>query len=129
MADDADAADAEQRRAAVLGIIDAFLEIEEGAFRQDVADLAGNGGLERLAEEVADHLDETLADLEGDVADEAVADDHVDVAAVDVAAFDVADVVQVRFLRRGAAARVTSLPLWSSSPMESRPTRGWDGRG
>ena len=63
-----------------------------------------------------------------DVADEAVADNHVGMPGVQVAAFDVADEVQdgIAF-SSGVAALVSSLPLCSSSPMESRPTRGLRG--
>ena len=72
----------------------------------------------------ADVFDQAFADFQGDVADEAVADDHVHVAAENVAAFDVADEVERKLLQAAAASRVSSLPFISSSPMESRATRG-----
>ena len=56
VADDADAADAEQRGAAVLGVVEALLEVVEGLAREQRADLRGDGGLERLAQQDADQL-------------------------------------------------------------------------
>ena len=47
------------------------------------------------------HLGETLAELEDDVADEAVADDDIHLAGVDVAALDVADEVEAEGRRGG----------------------------
>src|ERR1017187_5055291 len=101
VADDARAAHAQQRRAAVFGIIQALLEGGEGVLGDDVSDFAGDGGFESLAQEVLDHVAQTLADFQRDVADEAVADHHVDVAGIDVAAFDIADEVEVEVLKHG----------------------------
>ncbi len=103
VADDADAAHAEQRRAAVLGVVEALLEVVEGLAREQRADLRGDGGLERLAQQRADQFGGALAGLEGDVADEAVADRDVGVAVEEVAAFDVADEVDAAKARAAAA--------------------------
>src|ERR1017187_507613 len=101
VADDARAAHAQQGRAAVLGIIQALLESGEGGLGDDVSDFAANAGFEGLAQELLDHVAQTLADFQGDVADEAVADHHIDVARIDVAAFHVADEVEVEVFEHG----------------------------
>ena len=112
MADDGDAGDAEQRRAAVLRVVDAAAEAPERPPRQQRADPHRERARQLLAQQVLDDLDEPFADLQRDVAGEAVADDHVGVAAVDVAPFDVADEVDSgdAFSSR-CASRVSSLPL------------------
>ena len=86
-----DAGDAEQRRAAVLGVVDAAPEMPQRAARQQRADPHGDGARQLFAQQTLDHVDEPLADLQRDVAGEAVADDDVGLAAVDVARLDVAD--------------------------------------
>ena len=50
MIHDANPAQAEQRRAAVLGIIEALLEVIEGCTRKQRTHLRGDGGVERLAQ-------------------------------------------------------------------------------
>ena len=89
--DDAQARDAEQRRAAVLRIVDALAEAPERPPRQQVAHLARERALQLLAEQLLDHLDQALAQLQRDVAGEAVAHDDVGLAREHVAGFDVAD--------------------------------------
>src|ERR1035441_8038321 len=80
VADDAHAADAEQGRAAILGVIEALLEVVECAARQQGTDLRGDGRLQRLAQQQADQLDRAFTGLDGDVAYKAVADSHVNLA-------------------------------------------------
>ena len=48
---DANAAQAQQRRAAVLGIVEALLEVVERLARQQRAYLRGDGGVQRLAQQ------------------------------------------------------------------------------
>ena len=98
--DDAHALHAQQRRAAVLRVIHALLEIRERALRENVADLAGDGGPQRFAQQVSEHLHQPFAHLQRHVADEAVAHDHVHRAAIDIAAFDVADEVEIQALQQ-----------------------------
>src|SRR5215469_11897468 len=114
VADDADAAHTQQRRAAVLGIVHAPLEIGEGFLGQQRSDAAGNGGFERLAQQVLHQVHQTFADLQGDIPDEAIANDHVYFAAVYVAAFYVANEVQVKILeeRPGGTRQVVALVLF-----------------
>src|SRR5688572_26713978 len=90
VADDAAAVDAEERRAAVLGVVDALLEVVHRPLEHQRADLARRRPGELGAEHLADHLAEGLAGFEDDVADEPVADHDVGVAVEDVAAFGVA---------------------------------------
>src|SRR5690348_11301532 len=94
MADDGNALDAQQRSAAVLGVVEALLEVFEGAAGEQEPDLAGDGGTQRFLQQVAHGFDQTLGNLECDVADETVADDNVDVTVIEVAPLDVADEIQ-----------------------------------
>ena len=90
MADDADAVDAQQRRAAVRAVIvaaDQRLQRLLAPCRAPRPEPPSSS----LARHLHDELEDALADLEHDVADEAVGDDDVARALVDVAAFDVAD--------------------------------------
>src|SRR4029078_3955618 len=72
--DDSDAGDAEKRRAAVLGIIDATAEMTERAARQHRADPHGDGARQLFTQQVFHHLDEPLADLERHIPGKTVAD-------------------------------------------------------
>ena len=72
----------------------------------------------------AHQIGHAFGSLQRDVPDESVGDDHVHLAAVDVTSFDVADKIQRKCFNSWKDSRVSSLPLVSSSPMESNPTRG-----
>lgn len=69
-----------------------------------------------------------LHSLEQDVAGEAVGDDDVAAALDGLLGLDVADEVQVALLpglaQQGQSLLCRSVPLLSSEPMFSRPTRG-----
>jgi hypothetical protein len=112
--DDANALDAQQRSAAVFGIIHALLEFVEGGARQQGADLARDGGFQRLAQHLVHHFHQAFADLQRHVADEAVADDDVGVAGINIAAFHVADEMNgERFeQRRGGARELVAFVLF-----------------
>lgn len=101
MAYDADAADAEEGGAAVLGVVEALLPGLEGLLGEESADLRSDGGAQVFAEGGADEFGQAFAGLEGDVADEAVADDDVGAAIEEVAAFDVADDVEAGGAKKG----------------------------
>ena len=88
-------------RAAELGVVDALLEFGECRARQHIADLPGDGGPQRFLQHVLDDVHQTLADLQRDVADEAVADDDVGLAGVDVPALDVADEIRCAAISAG----------------------------
>ena len=98
--DDAEAVEAEERRAAVLGVVDAPAEAAERLARQQVADARAERRRQLVVQQALDRLDQPFADLQRDVAGEAVADDDVDVAGVDVAPLDVADEVDRRVLEQ-----------------------------
>ena len=125
--DDAHALDAQQRRAAVLGIIHALLEILESRARQHVSDFARDGGFQRLAQHLVDHVHQAFAHLQRDVADESVADDHVGLAGEDIAAFHVADEMNGQRLqqRRGGARQLVALVLFfaDGKQPDARPVR------
>src|SRR5215471_6803179 len=98
VADDHAALDAEQRRPAVFGVVEARLEAAEGRARQQETHRGLQRALDLLAQEVLDHLGERLGHLQDDVAGEAVGDDDVDGSVEDVAPLDVADEVQAGLL-------------------------------
>ena len=89
VADDADAVDAQQRRAAVRAVVVAVDQRLQGLLR--LVALRVEGAEQLLGGHLHDELEDALADLEHHVADEAVGDDDVARALVDVAALDVAD--------------------------------------
>ena len=103
-----DALQADQRRAVVAARIDALLERHQRGIRGERRQLAQRIARELRLQEVVEHHDQALGDLERDVADEAVADDDVGRALVDVVALDVAVEVERRRLqqlRRSASPR------------------------
>src|SRR5580698_7907073 len=121
VADDGDAADAEQRRAAVFGGIGALAETVESVFGEHVADLRFEAALDGFFQHGANVLDQSFADLQRDVADEAVADDHVHIAAEYVAAFDVANEVERKLLqaRRGFAGQLVAFHFFFADGKQS----------
>src|SRR6185437_11951761 len=82
---------AQQRRAAVFGIIDALLEILKSGTGQHIANLPRNGLFERFAQRRVHHVHQALAHLQCHIANESVAHDHVRLSAINIAAFDIAD--------------------------------------
>ena len=121
MADDAGAADAQQRGAAELLVLEPGLEPLQagGDLGPGVAGEVGHEPGQLFLERREQELDGPLAGLEQDVADEPVADDDADVPFVDVAALDVADepggpgAVLIQVAR---VERVSSFPFSSSVP-------------
>ena len=77
MADDAEAVEADEGGAPVLGVVDAAPEAPKGLARQHVPDAAAERGGELVVEQRFNRLDEPFADFQRDVAREAVADDDV----------------------------------------------------
>jgi hypothetical protein len=96
----AQAVDAEQRRTAELGRVDAAGETLEGRPRQHRGEPRDRRRRQLLAQHRADRADDAFADLQGDVAGEAVADDDVGVAVEQIAGLDVADERQPAGLER-----------------------------
>ena len=114
VADDADAAHAEQGRAAIFAVVEAAAELVEGAAGEQRAHLGGHGAGKRLAQHFAHKAAYALAGFERHVADKAVADDDVGQAAEDVAALHVADEADGQRLeqRKGLAGEVVALGLF-----------------
>jgi hypothetical protein len=102
VADQRDAVDPQQRRAAVLGVVDAPLEPPQRRGHQRGADLGQKAAAHHLVfDHVQHHLGGALDALQDHVAGETVGHHHVDFAAEDVAALDVTQVIE----RRRAARR------------------------
>src|ERR1035441_5928715 len=98
--DDAPATHAEQRSAAIFGMVQAFSETAERILGKRVPDLAADGSFQRFPQQFLEHVHQPLAHLERHIAGEAVADDHVHFAGVDIASFHVADEVDVQVDRK-----------------------------
>ena len=96
MADKADAGDAEQRRTAVFGVVEAPAKPTERTPRQERADHSGKRSRQFLSEEPLDRVDEPFTRFQRDVARETVADYHVRVALVHFARLHVADEIERR---------------------------------
>ena len=111
MPHDAQSRNAQQRRTAHLGVVHAALKPPERPARQQVPEARRERPLELLAQQRLDHLDEPLADLERNVAGEAVADDDVGQPGEQVARLDVADETRVGSLQAavGVAGQLVAL--------------------
>ena len=92
--DEADAVHAEQRSAAVFGVVETLFEIGEGAAREQVSDLPGDRGFQSFSESGAHQVGDAFGGFQRYVAYKSVGDDDVHLAAVEVASFDVADKIQ-----------------------------------
>ena len=126
VADETEPVHAEQRRAAELRRIDPARETPEGRARERRAQTRRRRRAELLAQHAADGVDHAFADLERDVAGEAVADDHVGIAVEQVVGFDVAGEVQAAGLegsetRPASAGRPSALPRQSTAGRRAAP--------
>ena len=125
VANDGDSLDPEQRRAAVLRIIQPPLESAKRILGKDVADLCRQRLLKFLAEHRDERFDQSFTEFQRDVAREPVTNDNVDFAFENVAAFDVADEIdrrELRDLNAPSSVRFLSSPLprWTASPTRGR---------
>src|ERR1700733_7230496 len=114
VSDDANTLYAEQRRAAIFGVIYALLEFLERGARKHVTDLSRNGGFQRFAQHLINHLDQAFAHLQRYVTDKTIADDYVGIASINIAPFHVADKVNGERLeqRSGGARQFVALVLF-----------------
>src|SRR6267143_2358472 len=78
--DHADAADTQQRRAAVLRVVDRLSKRLEGAFRKHCAHLRKDGSVQRLFQQAENLKRQSFANLQRDVSHESVAHNHVHVS-------------------------------------------------
>ena len=99
MADDASSADAEERRAAVFGVIHPLFQTIERALREERARFARDALRQLVAQRSRHEFAERFRRFQYDIADESIADDDIGVAVVDVAAFGVADEVESRLFQ------------------------------
>src|SRR6185437_7220242 len=125
MADDHRTANAQQRRTAIFAVIETLLEGGEGGAREPVAQPRLPAAGQQLAQQAAHGLDQSFADLERDVADEAVADDHVHRAVVEVAPLDVADEVDGQALEQNErfAREIVALDIFFADRKQSHARR------
>src|SRR5579872_543854 len=91
VANHANAADPQQRRAAILRVIDRLPQALQGAARKEKSNLRGQRALDGLLQQSENLYGKTLADFQGDIADESVTHDHVHVSREKISAFDIAD--------------------------------------
>src|SRR5579863_2448270 len=94
VSDEANALHAQQRRSAVLGVIQAFFEISKRAARKQIPDLAGDRSFERFFEGIANQVGYAFGNLQRDIAHETVSDDDIHFTVVQIASFNVADKIQ-----------------------------------
>src|SRR6266849_577020 len=80
MPDHANTAHAQQRRAAVLRVINRLSQRLEGAFRKHPAHLRNQRAVDGSAQQAKNLKRQAFANLERNVANESIADDHVHVA-------------------------------------------------
>src|SRR5579864_5462920 len=100
MGDNADALQSQQRGAPIFGVIEALLEIGEGAARQQVSHLSRNGLSQRFLQSGAHQVHYAFGGLQGNIADEAIADNNVHFTVVEVASFHIADEIQWQLLQK-----------------------------
>ena len=125
MADDAHPAHAQQRRTAVLPVIQSAAEFVEGLPRQQRSHLCGYGAGQRLAQHVAHKAANTFAGLQRHVAHKAVAHNHVRQSAEDVAPFHVADELDRQRLqqRERLTGQIVALGLFFANREQTHARR------
>src|SRR5947209_2689531 len=114
VADDHDAAHAQKRRAAELGVVEPLLQVLERGARQHRARLRDDRRRKLALDHRDDGLLQPFRELQDDVTRKAVGDDHVNLAREHIAPLDVADEVQaLEFAqqREGFLRQVVALPL------------------
>ena len=113
MADDASPANPQHRNAAVLGVVEAFLEQFQGPPNQDRADDRGQVARQGFFQQSAESFHQPFADLQGHITDEPVADDDIHAAVIEITALDVSDKVDVERLKQlvSLAGELVSLDI------------------
>src|SRR5579859_1485548 len=123
MADHANAAHSEQRRTAILGVINLLLQPTKRALRQHSRELRNQRTLQRLSHEGKKLKRQTFANLQRDVADEPIANNHVHFAREKIAAFHVPHIVQMGLLQPVVhfAGQFVSLNLFFPDREQTHP--------
>src|SRR5260370_23554318 len=91
MPNHANAAHTQQRRSAVLRVVNGLLQPLEGPLGEQRTHLRKDGTPQRLPEQPKNRNRQPFANFQRDVSHETIANDHVDVAGKKIAAFDVSD--------------------------------------
>src|SRR5215831_10387242 len=90
VADNANAADSQKRRAAILRVVHGPLDAFQSPFRKQIAQLRSDRAFVTLAQKLDDLHGQCFANFQRDVANEAVADNHVHLAREEIIPFHVA---------------------------------------
>ncbi len=98
MPDHANAPHAQQRRAAVLRVINRLSQRLEGTFRKHSAHLGNQRAVHGLAQQAKNLKRQAFANLQRDVAHESIAHDHIHIPGKKIAAFDISDKMHRAFL-------------------------------
>src|SRR5207249_326668 len=105
-------------------MVESLLEISESAARQQISHLPRNRRLQTLLQSSAHQIRDPLRSLQRHVTYKAVGDDHINFPVIQIPPFHISDEIQWKLLQQRKRLGVKSLPLPSSCPMESSPTRG-----
>src|ERR1700730_1555731 len=114
VANHADASDTQQRRAAVLRVINRLSQRLEGAFRKHRAHLREDGSVQRLFQQTENLKRQAFANLQRDIPHESVADNDVHLSRKKIAAFDISYEMHGAFLQAGEhfARQLVALDLF-----------------
>ena len=104
-------------------MIQALFEIVEGAAREQISYLSGDGCFQRFFERGADQISHAFRCFERHVADESVGNNYIHLAAVDVPPFNITDKVQWQLLqqREGLASQVVALSFFLPNREQAYP--------
>src|SRR5205807_10663913 len=81
-------------------MVDSLLEVTEGAAGKQIANLPGDGGLQRFLQSGADQVGNAFGDLESHIAHKTVGYDNVNMAVEQVASFHIAHKIQRKPLKQ-----------------------------
>src|SRR5467141_4501551 len=119
--DHANAAHAQQRGAAVLRVINRLSQRLEGAFRKHPAHLRNQRTVHGLPQQAENLKRQAFANLQRDVAHEAITHDDIHVAGKQIPAFDIADKMHRTLLQSGVnlARQLVALDLFFADREQS----------
>src|SRR3954468_11146977 len=96
VANNANTSHTQQRSPAILGVVQALLEVIERTTREQRTNLRGDSGFERFAQRRSEELCSALDALKGDIADESVTYSDIAVTVEKISPFDVANKIDSR---------------------------------
>ena len=94
MSDDRHAVQADERRAAVFGIVQAAVSLTQGFLTEQISETAREIFLERFFQHLPGKAGDAFHGFERHVAGKAIADDDVDFAVENIASLDVANIAE-----------------------------------